>query len=177
VADAFELLGTPPRFDINLAELEATHRELSRALHPDRYVGRPANERRLALSRAIEVNEALRALKDPVRRAEALLARHGVRIEEGKEPPASPAFLMEVLELREELQAVSRAKDSAGVRRLAAQVRQREAALLQQLGASFAELDAAVGSKDPLGVVRLLGELRYARRFLEEADAIEDELV
>ncbi len=44
----------------------------------------------MALGRAIEVNEAFRILKDPVRRAEALLALHGVQSGEGKEPPRRP---------------------------------------------------------------------------------------
>ena len=37
--DPFATLGVPRRFDVDLAAVEKTHRELSRALHPDRYVG------------------------------------------------------------------------------------------------------------------------------------------
>ncbi len=68
-ADPFDTLGVEPRFDLDLAALERRHRDLSRALHPDRYAGAPAAERRLALGRAIDANEALRVLKDPIRRA------------------------------------------------------------------------------------------------------------
>ena len=68
----FVVLEIEPRFDLDPAALEARHKELSRALHPDRYAGRPASERRLALSKAIEVNEAYRALRDPIKRAEAV---------------------------------------------------------------------------------------------------------
>src|SRR5690606_32621777 len=78
VTDPFTILGIEPRFRLDLERVGARHRELSRALHPDRYVDRPANERRLALSRAIEVNQAFGIVRDPVRRALALLARHGV---------------------------------------------------------------------------------------------------
>src|SRR5688572_21024439 len=99
VADPFLILGVEPRFDVALAEVEARHRELSRTLHPDRYVGRPSAERRVALSKAIEVNEALRVLRDPARRAEALLARRGVELPEGEEAKPSEDFLMDVLEL------------------------------------------------------------------------------
>ena len=35
--DPFALLGVERRFDLDLKVLEKTHRELSRALHPDRY--------------------------------------------------------------------------------------------------------------------------------------------
>lgn len=175
MADPFDVLHVPARFDLDMNQVEATHRELSKTLHPDRYVGAPANERRLALSRAIEVNEALRVLRDPVRRAEALLARAGVKLEEGREPAASPDFLMEVLELRETLAGAQRAKDLTKVRRLAEDVRTQESAVLAKLGAAFSALNAA-DTASVERAQRLIGELRFARRFLEEAGAIEDEL-
>src|SRR5689334_12410104 len=80
--DPFEVFGIPPRFEVDLAALELRHRDLSKALHPDRYAGAPAAERRLALNRAIEVNEAWRVLREPVKRAEALFARAGVPVGE-----------------------------------------------------------------------------------------------
>ena len=49
----FATLGVEPRFDLDLPALEKTHRELSRALHPDKYVGATASERRAALERAV----------------------------------------------------------------------------------------------------------------------------
>lgn len=36
--DPFEMLGVERRFDLDLKVLEKTHRELSRALHPDKFV-------------------------------------------------------------------------------------------------------------------------------------------
>ena len=35
--DPFATLGAPRRFDLDLTALEKTHRELSRALHPDKF--------------------------------------------------------------------------------------------------------------------------------------------
>ena len=100
MADAFDTLGLAPTYGQDLVAAEATYRELSRALHPDRHAGKSAAERRAALSRAIEVNEAWRALRDPVRRAEALLVRLGVPVGESREPVGDPALLMEVMERR-----------------------------------------------------------------------------
>src|SRR4051794_15429497 len=103
--DPFAILGVPRRFSfpagLASAELEQRHRDLSRALHPDRHVNAPPAERRLALEKAVAVNDAFRTLRDPLSRAQALLALHGVAITEGDR--ASNALLMEVMELREEL--------------------------------------------------------------------------
>ena len=174
MADPFETLGVEARFDIDLPALEQRHRDLSRALHPDRYTGAPAAERRLSLSRAIDVNEAFRALKDPARRAEALLRRAGVAVGEISEPRPPPALLMEMMELREELSDVARAKDLGRVRELAVAMRARQQDVERELGRA---LDA--GAQDPQKIdaaLPVLGELRYIRRFLDETSAIEEEL-
>jgi molecular chaperone HscB len=171
VTDPFETLGFEPVFDLDPALLERRHRELSRALHPDRYAGRPASERREALGRAIVVNQAFRALKDPVARAEALLARHGKVVEEGGGKPADPMLLMEVLERREALGDAKRKRDLDTVRRLAADVREREQVALSGIQRGF-----SANPPDLAVVETSLGELRYHRRFLDEVAVIEDEL-
>ncbi len=166
--DPFTTLGLEPRFGVDTVELERRHRELSRALHPDRYVSAPAGERRMALSRAIEVNEAFRALRDPVKRAEEVLRHAGVPVGETAEPKPSNALLMEMMESREELADSARKKDVAAVARLGAAMQAREARLLVELGAI---LDGP-GPKDP--ALPILAELRYTRRFLNEVSAHEE---
>jgi molecular chaperone HscB len=173
--DPFDTLGVPPGFDLDLEAVEKRHRELSKTLHPDRYAGRPAAERRQALGRAIEVNEAWRVLKDPVRRAEALLARLGVEVPEGQEPRATPELLMQMMELREGLSEARQNQDLRSVAALSRQVRDEQERVLAQIADRFENPAGAVLlAKDEL--VQLLGELRYHRRFLQEAAAIEDEL-
>jgi molecular chaperone HscB len=167
--DPFDTLGVEPGFDLDLDSLERRHRELSKVLHPDRWVGRPAAERRHALGRAIEVNAAWRALRDPVRRAEALLARLGIAFGEGQEPSATPELLAEMMELREGLSEARKSADLRAVSALSARVTAARERVLAELMARF-----AAGDREQL--TRLLGELRYHQRFLEEAAAIEDEL-
>jgi molecular chaperone HscB len=180
VADPFDTLGLEARFDLDVAAAEQRHRELSRTLHPDRYANRPAAERRAALSRAIEVNDALRAVKDPIRRAEALLERYGVRLTEGDEPPAAPGFLMDMLELREVLADAQRHSDLDRVEQLAGEFEKHESRILGELSRAFAELQAeAPGTPAPRAVDQIghwLGELRYYRRLSSEARAIQDEM-
>ncbi|MEZ4441089.1 MAG: Fe-S protein assembly co-chaperone HscB [Polyangiaceae bacterium] len=173
--DPFETLGVEPRFDLDLTALEKRHRELSGALHPDRYTGRPASERRMALDRAIKVNEAWRLLRDPVRRAESLLAARGVERDEKSEPKASRGLLMEMMEVREELAEAKAHKDLDALARLGRRMREREGEVLATLDEGFHDAgndDAALTALLPK-----LGELRYLRRFFEELDAIEEQLL
>jgi molecular chaperone HscB len=170
--DPFETLGVEPAFSLDVAVLEQRHRDLSRALHPDRHASSGASERRMALGRAIEVNEAFRILKDPVRRAEALLARRGIASGEGKEPPASPALLMEVMERREALAEIRHSKDEAALARVIVEVREIEQRTQAALGSEF-----AFERPNPAEILKRIGELRYYRRFLDEAAAIADDLL
>ena len=170
--DPFEALGVEPVFGLDTGLLEQRHRDLSRALHPDRHAASGAAERRLALGRAIEVNEAYRTLKDPVRRAEALLTRQGVQSGEGKEPPASPALLMEVMERREALAEIRHSKNEVALSRLIAEVRAEDARAQLGLAAEF-----ALETPNSAEILKRIGELRYYRRFLDEASAIADEVL
>ena len=167
--DPFATLGIVPSFEIDLVSVEKTHRELSRALHPDRYIGGSPSERRSALERAVGVNEAWRIVRDPIARAEALLRLRGVDVEEGSGPKASPELLMDMMERREELADARRSKDLAAVHRIAGAVEARARQVQATLSRGFEER----GAEDLRG---MLGELRFYRRLLDEVNAIEDEL-
>ncbi|HEY1954658.1 MAG TPA: Fe-S protein assembly co-chaperone HscB [Polyangiaceae bacterium] len=165
--DPFTILGLPRRFDVDLRAAEKNHRELSRVLHPDKYAGGSATERREALTKAADVNEAWRILRDPVRRAEALFQLEGIAVGETNEPKPDPELLMEVLEKREALADAKNERDVDKVRALEAEVEAREKKIEETL-ASAKSFDGALVAK--------LGEMRFYRRFLEEASAVEEEL-
>ena len=181
MTDPFDLFDVEPAYDVDLGALERRHRDLSRALHPDRYAGRPPAERRQALGRSIEVNDAWRVLRDPVRRAEALLARLGVSAQENQSPPTDQALLMEMMDLREELSDARQKRDPEAVIRVSGRVRQRQAKLTERMAADFRQaLDRQSTSPAeraaPDDLLRQLAELRYYRKFLEDAAVVEDEL-
>jgi molecular chaperone HscB len=165
--DPFQVLGLPRSFAIDLRAVEKAHRELSRALHPDKYASTGASERRDALNKAADVNEAWRIVRDPVRRAEALFQLAGVDVGETKEPKPDPELLMEVLEKREALADAKSARDEAAVRALEEEIAAREKRIEETL-AQAKTFDSALVPK--------LGELRFYRRFLDEADAVLDAL-
>jgi molecular chaperone HscB len=176
--DPFATLGIARSFDVDLAAVEKVHRELSRALHPDRYVGAPPSERRASLGKAVEVNEAWRIVRDPIRRADALLALLGVPVGESAPNKADPEFLMDMLEQREALAEAKAARDLEAVRRMAGAIQERARAVEAVLGKGFAAATPGNGhSPASLGqLAEKVGELKYYRRFLDEVSAIEDEL-
>jgi molecular chaperone HscB len=172
--DAFDVLGLAPSFDLDPQQLEQRYRDLQRALHPDRFVKAQASERRASLARAVSVNDAYRALRDELKRAQILIARHGG---EPSEPgqAADPALLMEVMELREALADAKTRGDEAARRTLTESVTRLQAGATEALRAAFAKLAVAdVAARDD--AARALSRLRYYRRFLDEVSAIEDAL-
>jgi molecular chaperone HscB len=174
-ADHFQVLGAERRFAQDLDALERRYKELTRVLHPDRFARADARARRASLARSVQLNDAWRTLRDPVKRAEYLLSLEGIEVgsEDGttrtdargerQRVPVPPALLMEVLELREGLAEARAAGDSARVARLTAEVRASRQAAMDTVAA---DLDG--GDRD--AAARALVSVRYYDRFLAEAD-------
>ncbi len=162
----FDVLGVPRTFVLEARELEQRYKALSRKLHPDRFVTAAPATRMLSLRRATDLNQAYKTLKDPVQRAEYLLGLVGVDVgrEDGGGPKAAPAFLMEIMELREGLLEAREAKDAVRVGALTTDVRARAAAALAEVAAGFAAGDTG-------RVTAAVIALRYFRRFLDEVEA------
>lgn len=174
--DYFALLGLRESFAVDPSELEHRYLERSKVVHPDRFVSAPARERVAALHQSMQLNDAYRTLKKPLPRAEYLLTRHGVSI--GDNEILDPEFLMEVLELREELAEAKHARDHATLRRLEDIMLDRQEAALATVAARFAALEAASpqGADDILAEIkRAVILLRYIRRYLEEFEDVFDE--
>jgi len=165
-SEPFALLGLAPAYEVDLGALEKAFFERSKELHPDRYASAPAAERVAALSKARALNDAYQILKKPVPRAEYLLERAGVTI--GTNERLAPEFLMEILELREELAIARQAGRLSDVEKLQNAMKARRNATLATLPPLFAAHDLPA-IKEQLIV------LRYLDRYLEECDAALDE--
>jgi molecular chaperone HscB len=172
--DPFATLGLPRRYEIDQTQLEANYRELQRALHPDRHAGASPSQRRMSTLKAVEVNEAYRALKDDLRRAEALLALYDGGAVQPAAPPEDPEFLMQMLELREALAEARAEGKSERMRALRAEVEALQGAARSGLNAAFAALGG--GALSEFGAARrAIGRLKYFRRFLDEVDAAHEQ--
>jgi molecular chaperone HscB len=148
----FVFFGLPEKLGIDPAELERKFHQLSWKLHPDNFVRASEYERELSLERSSQLNDAYRALRDPVSRVEYLLALHGLRKEGQTKQQAPPELLEEVFELNESLDELRQARASGGDGTHTAALRGRlEAAqksFQEKLTAVDAELEAVAGRWD-----------------------------
>jgi molecular chaperone HscB len=114
--DYFAFLGLPRTLNIDTADLDRRFRELSRKFHPDYYYNAPASERLASLERSSYLNDAVRALRNPVSRIEHLLAIEGLPSAKSEEGTAKvpPSLLEEVFALNEELDEIRELRESGG---------------------------------------------------------------
>ena len=110
--DYFAVFGLPRKLAIDLSLLEQKFLQLSWKLHPDNFVNASEKERELSLKKSSELNDAYRALRDPLARVEYLLEIEGERKEGEKKQQAPPELLEEVFELNESLDELREAKES-----------------------------------------------------------------
>ncbi len=83
-------------------KLEAKFYELSRAFHPDFYQTKSPTEQTISLGNAAVLNTAYRTLRDPIQRAEYLLALEAGSVKDIRTPPPADLF-EEILELQDTL--------------------------------------------------------------------------
>lgn len=158
--DPFAVFDLTPRFDFDEDELHQRFLSASAANHPDRFTD-PLDQADAA-ERSAAINHAYRALSDPEARANALLALlGGPAAEDDKSLP--PALLMEMMEVREELEAAAEADDRPALARLRAAAERQRQNHLDTLTRLFAQ--------EPIDgkAIRLeLNALRYIERMREQ---------
>ncbi len=115
------MLGLPPAMDLDERELERRYLELSRECHPDYHRDRAGEEQVVMLQQAARLNDAYRVLREPWRRAQAILELSEPGILE-RTKQLCPAFLMEAMDVAEEVAAVAPANAAALRDRLQARV-------------------------------------------------------
>ena len=173
--DPFATLGLARRYDLDKTELERRYRDLQQALHPDKHASAPSSQRTMTLSKAVEVNEAYRVLRDDSKRAEALLAALGGASPKSEREVVPQALLMDMMELREALAEARAARNAPAVARLAEQVGARAHEVRAALVAAFETLAVERAPEVLASTQALVSRLRYYRRFLDEVAAFEDE--
>jgi molecular chaperone HscB len=171
VPDKFAVLGVPRSYELDQGGLEETFRALSRKLHPDRFARATPRERRFSLEQTTLLNDAYRTLRDPVRRAEHLLALLGVKVageERGGGAAMPQEFLEQALEDREKLLEAKMEGGPEAVARLAEGVRGKRQEAMEEIARALREprlTDAQLRR-----TAELLARLRYYSRYLDEVE-------
>ncbi len=109
----FSLLGLALSFDVDKTLLNHNYHEIQKSIHPDKFANASDLERRLSVQKAAQINDALETLKNPLRRSIYLLSLYDVELSDN-DTSIDPAFLMEQMELRENLSEVDSKDDPLG---------------------------------------------------------------
>jgi molecular chaperone HscB len=150
---------------VDRSVLEQAYRDLQSLIHPDRYAQAADAERRASLQLTTRVNEAYRTLKDPVQRAKHLLELHGIDVGFETNTQMPTDFLLQQLEMREELEAATAKKDFPFLDALKTRLKKQKHVLEGQIGES---IDAR---KDYAGASDLVRKLMFLNKIDEEIDA------
>jgi molecular chaperone HscB len=111
--DYYRFFGLPRRLAIDSAELQKRFYDLSRILHPDRFLRRAPTEQQYSLEATAILNDGYRVLRDPVSRAEYVLRDFGCDIGEQRSKNVPPELLEEVFELNMALEELRGGDQSA----------------------------------------------------------------
>jgi molecular chaperone HscB len=166
----FELFGLAPSYGLDKEVLEKAYRELQARVHPDRFAHAGDAERRASLQWTTRVNEAYRILKDPVQRGRHLLELHGVDVAFETNTQMPTEFLMQQLELREELESATGKRDFSRLDSLRSGLRVQKKDLEQSIG------QAIDRNKDYAGAAELVRKLMFLDRLDSEIDVAYEEI-
>ena len=199
--DHFAVFSLPRKLNLDLAALEKDFYAQSRKLHPDVFARKPQAEQQWALEQSSRLNDAYRALKDPIARTMHLLELEGVVLEEQsssateaarasgteKKQVVPPELLEEVFELNMQLQEIKMAKEmgETEVETIAAleiskkNFEDRNEALMSELRTLWNEWDTLIDSgaaQEKKNIVRdkmvaLLNQRNYIRNLLRDVTA------
>ncbi len=157
--DPFTVFGLPRSLDLDERALESRYLKLSRECHPDLHRSAETGDCVAVLQRSAEINDAWKILRDPWQRAKALLELQSPdALDRNKKLP--PAFLLEALELAEEV-AFADATTIATLR----------PRLLAAIAADQAALRAALGRGDFDAAAVCFHASHYHRKALQDLEA------
>jgi len=143
---AFGLLGLSQSYAVDLDELELREVKIARRLHPDRWQSRGERLYRRALVAQSAINESLELLRDPFVRASSLLSlRCGDGTTDAVETRLPQSFLIEQLELQEEIEEGLPAPRKREVKK---QVRGELATLQETILRAFEKLEAELSDDE-----------------------------
>jgi len=167
----FELFGLPAQFDLDSGALSLQFRELQKRFHPDKFATASERDRLLAVQKAAQINDAYQILKQPLARAEYLLAELGVDIRNEHNTMQDPVFLMEQMELREELEQIESRSDVESA------LFEFEQTVSKMYKLHLNELKQALANKQLEAAASGIRKLKFIAKLSSEVEQLEDRLL
>lgn len=163
----FDIFGLAPQFAIDRSALDARWKDLQREAHPDRFATAPAAAQREAMQWSVRINEAYQRLKEPLKRAAYLCELNGAPIRAEDNTAMPPAFLMQQMQWRENLDD---ADTLADLEHMAAEVAAARRAMVEALQRT------ADVQRDFAALAQQVRSLMFVERFASDVDARLDQL-
>ena len=165
------LFDLPVAFQVDSALLNERYLALQKSLHPDNFSAASAQEQRLAIQKSAEINDALRILKDPITRADSIIAINTGEAENPEEKSNNDIdFLMQQMEWRETLENIENRKDTDELTAFTQEINQIRHAILSELSTA---LDA-----QQWDIARAITDkLRFIKKLQAEIERVEETLL
>ena len=167
----FALFDLPVAFQVDSALLNERYLTLQKSLHPDNFSAASAQEQRLAIQKSAEINDALHILKDPITRADSIIAINTGETENPEEKSNNDIdFLMQQMEWRETLENIENRQDTDELTAFAQEINQIRHAILSELSTA---LDA-----QQWDIARAITDkLRFIKKLQTEIERVEETLL
>ncbi|XP_003427292.1 iron-sulfur cluster co-chaperone protein HscB [Nasonia vitripennis] len=136
--DYFDIIGVEKTFDVVVEDIQKKYRQLQTLLHPDKFGQKSDKEKEISENLSSLVNKAYNTLLHPLDRGLYMLKLHNVSIPEGT-TSLDPEFLMEVMEINEEVEEAFESKEKALM--LLQKNRETLAVLTKQISTAFSNND------------------------------------
>jgi len=155
----FELFEIPVQLKVDKNSLPGRFFELSRKYHPDYFVNKDPKEQIDSLEKSAMLNKAYKTFQNPDETIKYVLQLKGL-LEEGEKYELPPDFLMEVLEINEQLMD---AQDQSAMGNLQLTINNLQAEIYEPVKKIVEHYQEGVTSKKELLQVK---EYYYQKKYL-----------
>jgi molecular chaperone HscB len=159
----FELFNIPVSLHPDQQLLKQKFYELSRKFHPDFFTQENEWEQAEALEKSSQVNKAYKTLTNRDETIKYVLQLKG-KLETDEKYQLPPAFLMEMLELNEELQEAKSGDDQAKLSSLKASLLQLEDELFKPVETIVMEYNDNSITNEELGLIK---EYYFKKKYID----------
>lgn len=157
----FEFYDIPESFEIDAAQLKKKFYELSKKYHPDFYASESAAKQDEMLEFSTLNNKAFQVLSNIDKRVEYILRQHQL-LAEGDKYPLTPAFLMEMMDINEQ---ITDAEDEETINQIKTSVKEASDNLEVELAAQTHNFNTKNQDEQNVALKKVL-DIYYRKKYL-----------